>query len=82
MRRQTTGTAEDEALATQIKIALRQASMTGGLPIDAQADSGVVTLRGTVDRPEQKEAAVQLAQGVLGVRQVVDELEVRTPEEP
>ena len=45
--------------------------------IDVSVNDGVVTLRGSVPDDQAKRQAVQLAQGVEGVRSVNDELEVR-----
>lgn len=39
---------------------------------------GVVTLRGTVNSMEEREAVLQLANSVKGVRKIVDQLEVKT----
>jgi len=46
----------------------------GGLAVSERA--GAVTLRGTVDTPQQRHAAVEIAKSVRGVRDVYDELSV------
>jgi len=79
MRRGST-IAEDEALATRIKIALREDRETGGLPIDVHASDGTVTLLGRVDTPEQRAAAEALARRTLPVKQVINQLIVNQPE--
>jgi len=45
-----------------------------GRPIDVSTNSGVVTLRGTVENEAAREHAVNLARDVAGVTQVNDEL--------
>ena len=45
--------------------------------IDVAASKGRVTLTGQVDSWPEKRLAVRIAEGVIGVRDVVDELEVR-----
>jgi osmotically-inducible protein OsmY len=81
MRKESSTAAADEALAMQVKLALRQDVDTGGLPIDVQAENGVITLRGRVDRPEQREEAEQLARRTLSVREVINQLRVSETEE-
>jgi len=77
MRKESSSTVEDEALATRIKIALREHSETGGLPIDVQAEDGVVTLRGCVDTEEQRQAAEELARRIMPVKHVINQVDVR-----
>jgi len=57
--------------------ALARAPRTARAVIDVAYQSGGVTLRGQVRTPQEKAAAVEVAQGVPGVATVVDELEVR-----
>jgi hyperosmotically inducible protein len=44
--------------------------------IDLGVQGGVVTLRGTVYGPSDKDSAISLVENTLGVRDVIDELEV------
>jgi hyperosmotically inducible protein len=48
------------------------------LQINVDTKDAVVTLSGTVDSPELKSRAVQIAQGVQGVKSVNDNLSVKT----
>jgi len=49
--------------------------------IDVHADEGRVVLSGTVDSWPEKELAIRIAEGVSGVREVVDEIEVQYEDE-
>jgi osmotically-inducible protein OsmY len=49
--------------------------------ISVSADAGVVTLRGTVGSFKQKREAMTAAEGVFGVKNVANELQVRLPDE-
>lgn len=49
----------------------------GGLEVDVK--QGVVTLRGSVELDKQKVRAEKLTRKVPGVKQVVNELQVRRP---
>lgn len=48
-----------------------------GFDIDLEVDDGDVYLRGTVSSTEQEELAVDIARRVEGVRQVINELEIK-----
>ncbi|MDH7600916.1 MAG: BON domain-containing protein [Armatimonadota bacterium] len=50
-----------------------------GQSIDVSCCEGCVWLVGAVDSPELKKLAVDLVSGLIGVRQVKDQLVVRTP---
>ncbi len=50
--------------------------------IDVEVKDGVVTLRGKVLEAKQKERAEHLTKKVKGVKSVVNQLQVETPETP
>ena len=70
---------ENEALVAVIRDRLLQDRRVAALAIDVRCCEGFVSLVGCVDTVEQKELAVQLVRGMVGVRSVEDELVVRGP---
>ncbi len=67
----------DEALADAIRRELREDAATTDLQIDVLVRQGVAHLRGAVPGLEDAENAEEVAARVPGVREVVEELEVR-----
>ena len=67
---------DDTALVASIKTKLTADKLSNLTKIDVKSDSGVVTLSGTVDSPDRRTRAIQIASGVEGVKQVVDNLQV------
>ena len=70
----------NEALICAVRNRLLQDCRIGTLAIDVGCADGYVHLSGMVDTPEQKLLAVQLVSGMIGVRNVRDELSVRAPD--
>jgi hypothetical protein len=64
----------DAALCDRVKsrLSLDKALSEGGIEVEAKA--GVVTLRGNVPDAANRQRAVDLVQGTVGVEQVVDEM--------
>ena len=73
---------ENEALVALIRARLLQDSRIAALAIDVCSCDGHVSLIGSVDTPDQKKLTVELVRGLIGVRNVVDELRVRTVSSP
>jgi len=72
---------KDVLLAQRVHELLGQLTPLSGAIIRADAEDGVVHLRGTVPGLQQARLAESLVAGVSGVRQVVNELRVQgTPE--
>ncbi len=69
---------DDAALTAKVKAAVFAEPGLKSLQIDVDTKDAVVTLGGTVDSPAMKERATQVAQGVGGVRNVVDKLVVKS----
>ena len=67
---------DDTALVASIKTKLTAEKLSNLMKIDVKSENGVVTLSGTVDSLERRARAVQIASGVDGVKQVVDNLQV------
>jgi hypothetical protein len=79
--RATTETAvalDDAAITTKVKSAVLAEPGLKSLQINVDTKDAVVTLSGTVDTPELKSRAVQIAQSVQGVKSVNDNLSVKT----
>jgi hyperosmotically inducible protein len=69
---------DDTAITAKVKAAVLAEPGLKTLQIDVDTKDGVVTLSGTVDSSTMKERASQVAQGVSGVRSVVDNLAVKS----
>lgn len=69
---------DDAAITTKVKSAVLAEPGLKSLQINVDTKDAVVTLSGTVDTPELKSRAVQIAQSVQGVKSVNDNLSVKT----
>jgi len=72
--------AGDREIAQQIIDRLKVHRDAGALKdftLDLKVDQGVVLLRGSVGKAEQKENVLAAAKGIEGITKVVDEIEVR-----
>jgi len=70
--------AVDAALEASVKSALgREAATEEARALEVEACDGVVSLRGTLPSSDDVKAAVQVAEGVEGVRKVIDLAEVK-----
>lgn len=75
----TTGQYVDDAtITTKVKTALLTDSLVSAFQIKVDTERGVVTLSGTVDKPETVQRAVRLAAAVPGVKSVKAQLQTRT----
>jgi hyperosmotically inducible protein len=67
----STGQVIDDALiTTKVKASLAADPQVSALAIDVDTAEGVVTLTGVVEGEPQRQRAIQLAQGMEGVRRV------------
>lgn len=72
--------AGDREIAQQIIDRLKVHRDAGSLKdftLDLKVDQGVVLLRGSVGKAEQKENVLAAAKDIVGITQVVDEIEIR-----
>lgn len=69
---------EDSFITTSVKSAVLAEPGLSALKIEVDTKDGVVTLSGTVNSPELKSRATQIAQNTNGVRSVIDNLAVKT----
>ena len=68
----------DAALTSAVKAKLLGDTKVGGLKIDVDTTNGIVTLSGTVASKSEADEAVRLARTTAGVRDVVNDLRVRS----
>ncbi len=74
----TAAVLDDATITTKVKAAVLAEPGLSSLQIDVDTKDGNVTLNGTVDTPELKERATQVAQAVEGVKSVSDHLMVKS----
>ncbi len=72
------GVLDDAALTAKVKAALFAEPGLKTLQLEVETHDGVVTLAGAVDSPVLRQRAVEIAGAMLGVRQVVDKLVVKS----
>lgn len=70
----------DEDVRREVEAALQAEAATDELAIDVRVRQGIVGLSGEIQSHVQRTLAVQVAQGVHGVRQVEDRLHLRAGE--
>jgi hypothetical protein len=69
----------DAQITSDVQTRLGSDSGLAGKQISVQAANGTVTLAGTVDNDNQRDAAARYASSVEGVKQVVNNLQVASP---
>ena len=69
----------DSWITSKTKIALFADDRVKGRQVHVETKDGVVMLRGKVDSPEAKSAALEIAKGIEGVKNVKNELQVVAP---
>ena len=77
MSRSTEEAVDNSLLANKVKLALYADKQVSGRQIAVEASQGVVQLSGVVASLPEAERAIQLAQGVKGVKEVHDRLTVK-----
>ena len=73
---------DDTKISSEIQDRFSQDSGLGTKQLTVKADSGVVTLSGTVDTDAQREAAAKQAANVAGVKTVINNLQVSNIDKP
>lgn len=68
---------DDTAIATEIKARLTAETLSNLTNINVKSEAGVVTLSGSVDSPERRARAVQIAGSVGGVKTVLNNIDVK-----
>jgi osmotically-inducible protein OsmY len=71
----------DDAITDQVRIKLAGDPIVKGGHLDVKVEKGVATISGAVDQQNQKDKAGAIARKVKGVKQVVNEIVIksRTP---
>jgi hypothetical protein len=77
MSRSTEEAVDDSLLANKVKMALYADKQVSGRQIAVEASQGVVQLSGAVASLPEAQRAVQLAQGIKGVKEVHNRLTVK-----
>ena len=68
---------EDGAITAKVKTALLADPDVKGLKIDVDTKNGVVTLKGTADKPANRDRAVAIAKDTSGVKSVESQLVIK-----
>jgi len=76
---QAKGGMSDSWVTSKTKIALFADDRVKGRQVHVETKDGVVMLRGKVDSAEAKSAALEIAKGIEGVKNVKNELQVVAP---
>ena len=77
MSRSTEEAVDDNLLANKVKMALYADKQVRGRQIAVEASQGVIHLSGVVANPTEAQRAVQIAQGIKGVKEVRNRLTVQ-----
>jgi osmotically-inducible protein OsmY len=77
MSRSTEEAVDDSLLANKVKMALYADKQVSGRQIAVEASQGVIQLSGAVASLPEAQRAVQLAQGIKGVKEVRNRLTVQ-----
>jgi hyperosmotically inducible protein len=81
MTREVKSDVSDSWITAKTKMALYADDRVKGRQVSVETEKGVVALRGKVDSPEAKAAAESVAQGIEGVKNVRNDLQVVPPAE-
>ena len=77
MSRSTEEAVDDSLLANKVKLALYADKQVSGRQITVEASQGVIQLSGIVASPPEVQRAVQITQGIKGVKEVRNRLTVK-----
>jgi osmotically-inducible protein OsmY len=72
----------DDSIYDQVRLKLANDQVVKGGALQVDVKQGVVTLSGNVDLAEQRDKAPKLAKKVKGVKQVINNITVRTQAKP
>jgi hyperosmotically inducible protein len=72
------GDSQDDGISTSVGAKLTADQAAGTSQVKVATNNGVVTLSGTADTPAAKEQAVRAARATEGVKEVVDNIEVKS----
>ena len=77
MSRSTEEAVDDSLLANKVKMALYADKQVSGRQMTVEASQGVIQLSGVAASPPEAQRAVQIAQGIKGVKAVRNRLTVK-----
>ncbi|MDO8684961.1 MAG: BON domain-containing protein [Armatimonadota bacterium] len=69
----------NRALLESVRQHLMEDQRLAGQSLTVTSSAGHIQIIGSVDTEEQKRLAIDLARGVVGVRDVIDRIDVREP---
>ena len=67
----------DDTISNDVRIKLASDTLVNGGGLQVDVNQGVVTLSGSVERPQQKDRAEKVAKKVKGVKQVINKITLR-----
>jgi hyperosmotically inducible protein len=67
----------DDTITDQVRIKLAGDPIVKGGGLEVKVENGVATLSGAVELPKQKEKAGAVARKVKGVKQVINNIEIK-----
>ena len=70
--------ATDDTISDAVRVKLASDQVVGVLPLQVTVKDGVVTLTGSVDQKSLKSRAELVTKKVKGVKQVVNNIEIKT----
>ena len=68
----------DDTISDAVRVRLASDQVVGVLPLQVTVKDGVVTLAGSVEAKSLKSRAESVAKKVKGVKQVVNNIEIKT----
>jgi len=68
----------DDMIYNNVRIKLASDAIVKGGALDVDVKDGVVTLKGAVEQDKQKDRATKLAKSVKGVKQVINNITLRS----
>ena len=68
----------DDTISDSVRVKLAGDQLVGVLSLEVTVKQGVVTLAGSVDQKSLKSRAEKVAKKVKGVKQVVNNIEIKT----
>jgi hyperosmotically inducible protein len=68
----------DDMIYNNVRIKLASDAVVKGGALDVDVKQGVVTLSGSVEMPKQRDRAAKLAKTIKGVKQVINNITIRT----
>ena len=68
----------DDGVYDAVRVKLAGDQLVGTMPLNVAVDKGVVTLTGSVEKESYRSRAEKVAKKVKGVKQVVNNIEIKT----